>query len=169
MADSDHTSHCFYQHTQVAYPFLLLMVGVTVGGVFPLTWMTGSQTGFWIELAGFVVLSVLFGSLTVRAHEGTLVWYFGPGIMKNKIDLHEIRSVHIVENPIHLRWGIRSMDRGRSFHAAGAHAVEIETNEGRVVRLGNGEPHRLARILRRGPVLNTKDEAAKNSSRPAKK
>lgn len=169
MANSDQPSQHFYQHTQVAYPILLFMVGVTVGGVFPLTWMTGSQTGFWIELAGFVVLSVLFGSLTVRVHQGTLVWYFGPGIVKNKIDLPEIRSVHVVENPIHLRWGIRSMDRGRSFHAAGAHAVEIETNEGRVVRLGNGEPHHLARVLRRGPVLNAKDEAAKNSSRPVKK
>lgn len=169
MANSDQPSEHFYQHTQIAYPILLFMVVVTVGCVFPLTWMTGSQTGFWIELAGFVVLSVLFGSLTVRVHQGTLVWYFGPGIMKNKIDLHEIRSVHIVENPIHLRWGIRSMDRGRSFHAAGAHAVEIETNEGRVVRLGTGEPKSLARILRRGPVLNAKDEAAKNSSRPVKK
>ncbi len=168
MADPDKPPPHSYHHTQVAYPILFVMVGAVVC-VFPLTWMTGSQTAFWIELAGFILSGILFGSLTVQVDHGTLVWYFGPGIMKGEIDLREIRSVRIVENPISLRWGSRAMGRGRSFHAAGAQAVEIETRDGRVVRLGNGDSSRLARILRRGPVLNVKDEAPEDRSRSAKK
>lgn len=142
-----------YRRTQIGYPLLAVLAGIAVFVAGPLVGLTGSVVGFWVEVVLLALAGIAFGSLTVRVSDATLTWYFGPGLFRHDIPLHHIEAVRVVDTPLHLRWGIRAMDRGRSFHVAGARSVEVETTDGRVVRIGSPAPERLADALKRGPLV----------------
>ena len=142
-----------YERTQIGYPLLAFLVGIAVFVAGPLVWMTGAVVGFWVEVVILALVGLAFGSLTVRVDDATLTWYFGPGLFRNGLPLHRIEDVRLVDTPLNLRWGIRPMERGRSFHVAGRHSVEVETTDGRVVRIGSPDPERLANTHRRGPLV----------------
>lgn len=138
-----------YENTQVGY----LIIGVIAGcflGVFVPMMVLLPDHGGWGLWGGVVVLvgsGVLFHSLTVRVDEKRLIWYFGPRFWQNELALEDIVRVERVRNSPLMGWGIRWWGEGWLYNVSGLDAVEIETIDGTVLRIGTDEPERLIDAL----------------------
>jgi len=93
------------------------------------------------------VTLLLFSTLTVRVTSGVLDVFFGPGFIRRRIDLKDIREVRIVRNPWYCGWGIRWIGRGWLWNVSGLQAVELELENGRRFRVGTDAPEALAEAL----------------------
>ena len=104
----------------------------------------------WPNFLWFLVAAVLlalaawtFSSLTVKVGPRELVWYFGPGFWKYRLQLADIRSAEPVENRGWYGWGIRRVPGCWLYNVAGLSAVEIERRDQSKIRIGTDEPDRL--------------------------
>ncbi|PQJ36430.1 hypothetical protein BSZ35_10715 [Salinibacter sp. 10B] len=138
-----------YEHTQVGYVILGAVLGVGVLGVVPaLVLVESPGIGFWLIIGAVSVGALPFCSLTVRVTEDALIWYFGPRFWRNTLPLSSIERVERVRNsPLH-GWGIRMLVDEWIYNVSGLDAVEIETSDGNVIRIGTDEPDQLATVLR---------------------
>lgn len=139
-----------YEHTQFG---TLTIVGLLVAGlvgVLPVVLLLDGAGGVVVYATGgvLVVIGVLFHSLTVKVSDADLVWYFGPGFWRKQIDRDAIERVEVVRNTILHGWGIRKIPGGWLYNVSGLDAVEVETTDGTLVRIGTDEPERLASVLR---------------------
>lgn len=91
---------------------------------------------------------VMFSSLTVMVTASSLVFWFGPGILRKTVPLADITQVEVVRNPWYYGWGIRFTPRGMLYAVSGLDAVELTRRDGSRLRLGTDEPERLVRVLR---------------------
>jgi len=112
------------------------------------------KTG-WNVVTGFVELIVLgcallFCCLTVEITGDELVCRFGPGLIRKRFVLCEIREVKVVKNPWYYGWGIRLTPHGWLFNVSGLNAVEIELASGKRFRVGTDQPEELAEAIRKG-------------------
>lgn len=138
-----------YQQTEVSYKSLATFA-IVAGLMLYLSWMGNSMSGFWVIAVLGSIVVVGWGTLTIRVENGTLHWYMGPGLWTHSVDLYDIERVEVVHQPKKLRAGSQSIDRGRSYSAGGEKAVELETADRKVIRLGSREPEKLATVLRNG-------------------
>jgi len=140
-----------YRHTQ----FGMVMVASLLGAAM-LVAAASFKTG-WNLVTGLVELFVLgcawfFCCLTVEIAGDELVCRFGPGLIRKRFALCEIRDVKEVKNPWYYGWGIRLTPHGWLFNVSGLDAVEIELASGRTFRVGTDRPGELADAIRKGSI-----------------
>ena len=122
---------------------VLAVVALVVVGSMPKQAM--GMAGVPLALLGLVLL--LFLALTVEVDlESVRVW-FGPGVIRKRIPLGEIRSWRAVRNPWYCGWGIRLGPGGMLWNVSGFDAVELDLPEGRRFRIGTDEPEALVRAI----------------------
>ena len=74
-----------------------------------------------LVLLGLVL--VLFLALTVEVDLESIRVWFGPGLIRKRIPLAEVRSWRAVRNPWYCGWGIRAGPRGMLWNVSGFGAV----------------------------------------------
>ncbi len=93
------------------------------------------------------LVMVLFGWLTVEVSDEHVVWWFGPGLIRRRIRVADIRSVAALRNRWYYGWGLRLTPHGWLYNVSGLDAVELELVNGRRVRVGTDEPQELVRAI----------------------
>jgi len=86
---------------------------------------------------------VLFHALTVEVTAVELVASFGPGLIRKRFRVEDIRDARVVRNKWYYGWGIRLTPSGWMFNVSGLDAVELELNSNRRFRIGTDDPERL--------------------------
>lgn len=94
-----------------------------------------------------VALAWFFGRLSVELNDREAALAFGPGLLKKRIDLAEVRAVRAVRNRWYMGWGIKYFGGGWMWNVSGLDAVELEFRDGRRFRIGTDDPAGLAQAL----------------------
>ncbi|GMV81580.1 MAG: hypothetical protein AMXMBFR7_27640 [Planctomycetota bacterium] len=94
-----------------------------------------------------VALAWFFGRLSVEIDEREAALAFGPGLLKKRIDLAEVRAVRAVRNRWYMGWGIKNFGGGWMWNVSGLDAVELEFRDGRRFRIGTDDPAGLVQAL----------------------
>ena len=145
-----------YQHKQVGWVIVsctgavaLVMLGAALFLQHP---SAQQPAGLLLTSVAVLLGGVLFSTLTIAIHDGTLCASFGPGLIRKKVKLAEIASVR----PILVRWwygcGIRLTPHGWLYNVSGWEAVEITLRNGRRFCLGTDEPEDLIRAIQEASV-----------------
>ena len=135
-----------YRHTQTGY-VILAVVGATAVALVLGVWQ-GYLPVFTLFLAGaFVIVLVLFGSLTVEVDHEAVTLRFGPGPVRRRFPLTEVTGVRVVRNRWWYGWGIHSVGGGWLYNVSGLEAVELRHSDGRADRIGTDEPEVLCRAI----------------------
>jgi len=146
-----------YRHTQIGVATILAVgggVAVTVGMSFAIPRANGPL----LVMSGILLLClVLFGSLTVVVDERELRFWFGPGLIRRRFYLTDVRSCEPVTNAWAWGWGIHRTPRGWLYNVSGLEGVEIGLSSGQTFRLGTDEPHELCRAFRAAARLPGSD------------
>jgi len=135
-----------YRHTQVGTVILASLVLAAVG----VTALSLALSWHPVGLAVLGVLAVcvaLFSSLTVQVGEGALTCRFGPGLIRKRWRLADIRGASVVQNPWYYGWGIHWTPHGWLYNVSGLGAVEIVLASGKKARIGSDEPDKLAAAI----------------------
>ena len=135
-----------YSHKQPGTTMLWLVGGIVVG----LLVVLGPVAAHPVLLVAFgvlVAIAVVFSSLSVQITASSLLFWFGPGVLRKQVPLAEIASVEVVRNPWYWGLGWRITPRGMLYSVSGLDAVEITMRDGSRFRLGTDQPERLARAL----------------------
>jgi hypothetical protein len=136
-----------YRHTQVAWTLIVLVVAVVLAEL-TLVAFSAPQSTLALALAGALVAVVavmlaLFSTLTVVVDDRTVSLSFGFGSLRREVMLADIAVVRKVRNHWYDGWGVRVIPRGRLYNVGGLDAVELEMDNGRVVRVGTDQPDAL--------------------------
>jgi transcriptional regulator with XRE-family HTH domain len=145
-----------YKHTQIAWFIHIVLVLVTV-----FIWSAFSShksgisisqynTEFWVLTVNaivFVVLAVLFFSLSIKVNKQEISWYFGPKFWRRSVKLSEVKECYVVRNSVLNGFGIRALGEGWLYNVSGLLAVEVRLKGGSVVRLGSDEPNYLKQAI----------------------
>ena len=139
-----------YQHTQNG-KLIKVIMGMSIVLCLVITGIIG-----WASLVGYalygsvlflVILTWLFGSLTVEVDGEELRHYFGPGFWRKTYLLSDIDSVEQVRNSWIFGWGIRFTPHGWLYNVSGLDAVQIQLRSGRKFRIGTDNPAGLVSAL----------------------
>ncbi|MCX6365001.1 MAG: hypothetical protein NTW58_12715 [Actinobacteria bacterium] len=133
-----------YRHTQIAWTLIVLVVAVVLAEL-TLVAFTESQGTVSLALSGAVVaiaavMLTLFSTLTVVVDDRALRLWFGFGTVRRDVMLADVTAAHKVRNHWYDGWGVRIIPRGRLYNVGGLDAVELEMENGRVVRVGTDQP-----------------------------
>ena len=101
-------------------------------------------------VAVFALTAVLFSSLTVTVDSRSVTIRFGPGPIRKRIELADIRDAQPVRNPWWYGWGIHMTPDGWVWNVSGLDAVELTLGGGRRFRIGTDEPQALAEAIVHG-------------------
>jgi hypothetical protein len=134
-----------YRHTQPGWVIVAVLAAaaLVVTASLPREAMGAARVP--LVLLGLVLL--LFLALTVEIDLESLRVWFGPGVIRKRIPLAEIKSWRAVRNPWYGGWGIRVGPRGVLWNVAGFDAVELDLPGGRHFRIGTDEPEALIRAI----------------------
>lgn len=135
-----------YRHKQFG-SVPVLVSGAAILLVLILTGQLGAHPLLLLVLGLLAFVLVMFSSMTVMVTVSSLVFWFGPGILRKTVPLADITRVEVVRNPWYYGWGIRFTPRGMLYSVAGLDAVELGRRDGSRFRLGTDEPERLSRVL----------------------
>ena len=125
-----------YRHTHIGY-LMIVIFGIGLLLILGRPWSL-------IGIGLFVVCLALFPTLTIEIVDRTVIWYFGLGLIRRKVELKEICRVAVVDNPFSKRWAINPT---WFYNVSGPHAVEMELTNGRIIRLGTDRAEELAKII----------------------
>lgn len=89
-----------------------------------------------------------FSALTTEVGNGELSWYFGPGIVRQRIPLTEIARAAPTRTGFWEGIGVHWLG-GWIYNVAMGDAVEVVTTRGKRVRIGTDEPVALASAIER--------------------
>lgn len=101
----------------------------------------------WILLVEFVVIAVLFSSMTIEVDGVSINWHFGPGLIRKSTPLSEVASCQTVKNPWWMGFGVHGFGTGWIYNVSGLLGVEIKLKGGASIRLGSDEPNYLASAI----------------------
>jgi len=135
-----------YSHKQPGAA-ILWFIGLALVGLLILLGPAAAHPALLVVLGFLVLLAVMFSSLTVEVTASSLVFWFGPGVLRKQVPLAEITGVEVVRNPWYWGLGWRLTPRGMLYNVSGLDAVEITRRDGSRFRLGTDQPERLARAL----------------------
>ena len=147
-----------YRHTQIGWSLIAIVVGV---GLLELTIVALSTIStLAITLAGalaaiFAVLLVMFATLTVTVDGKALHLWFGVGLLHRVVPLGDVVAARALRIPWWTGWGVRAVSHGWLYRVGGRDAVELELENGRVVRVGSDEPAALLAAVKR--TVGTKE------------
>lgn len=136
-----------YRHKQFG-GFTVFATGAAIVAIIVLLGPGAAHPGLLLLLGVLVAVAVVFSSLTVEITASSLVFWFGPGVLRQTVALAEIEQVEVVRNPWYYGVGLRITPRGMLYSVSGLSAVEITRKDGGRFRLGSDEPDRLARALK---------------------
>ena len=141
-----------YQHKQLGFilitvfviVFLFLVDLLTLSIIFWHDSLPAYVTPLLIAATILIIIAGdLFSSMTIRIEDEHLIWHFGFGFWKNRVQLNEIRSSEPVRNKWWYGWGIRKIPGGWLYNVSGLDAVEFSLENGRLFRLGSDETDKL--------------------------
>jgi len=135
-----------YSHKQTGSAFLW-GVGIVVIGLLAVLGPAAAHPALLIVLGLLLVTAVVFSSLTVEITASSLLFWFGPGLLRKQVALAGIERVEAVRNPWYWGIGWRITPRGMLYSVSGLDAVEVTRKDGGRFRLGTDQPERLARAL----------------------
>jgi hypothetical protein len=103
-----------------------------------------------LTIAGILgICTVLFCTLTVELSQDSLSWHFGPGILRKKVAITEVKDAAVTKIRFIHGWGVHLTGRGWLYNVSGFHAVEIALKSGKSFLLGSDEPEQLCSAIRR--------------------
>ncbi|MDP6602464.1 MAG: hypothetical protein QGH76_09240 [Phycisphaerales bacterium] len=143
-----------YRHTQkgtvVRVCMLMAIMLCVVIGVFSANMPWGARLGLLGITLFLVLLTWLFGSLTVEVDDDELRHWFGPGFWRKAYPLHDIDSAEPVRNHWIYGWGIRLTPGGWLYNVSGLEAVQVQLRTGRRFRIGTDDPDGLSKAIAAG-------------------
>ena len=139
-----------YTHRQRAGRWLAIPAAVAIA--LALTSLFSSLKAIAWGIPFLVFMMWLFGSLTVTVAHGELRWRFGPGWIRFRVPLAEIRNARAIRTTWADGWGIHGTQFGTLYNVAGFAAVAMELRGGRRLALGTDEPDQLLGALRSAGV-----------------
>jgi len=135
-----------YRHTQFGLLMLAgLLIAVAVCGYVVL------HSGRWMPAIIMIILLVttaLFTTLTTSVGDGAFEVWFGSGLIRRRIELTQIESVDVVDNPWFYGWGIHWTPNGWLWNVSGTRGIQLRFRDGRKFRVGSDEPELLAAAIR---------------------
>ena len=136
-----------YRHTQIAWTLIVLVVAVVLAELTIVTF-SAPQGTLALALSGAVVavaavMLALFSTLTVVVDYGAVRLWFGFGSLRREVMLADVSVARKVRNHWYAGWGVRVIPGGRLYNVGGLDAVELEMDNGRVVRVGTDQPDAL--------------------------
>jgi hypothetical protein len=134
-----------YRHRQIGWTIILIsgLLAITAA----LAAFATHKQALLLPAGVLAVLGLLFSSLTIEVTESGLVWFFGPGVLRQRIARSEITKAAPARNKWWWGWGVHLTPRGWLYNVQGLEAVEIMRKNGRLFRLGTDEPQALASAL----------------------
>jgi hypothetical protein len=136
-----------YRHTQIGWTLIVLVVAVVLAEL-TIVAFRAPQGTLALALSGALVAVVavmlaLFSTLTVAVDDRAVRLWFGLGSLRREVMLADVTSARMVRNHWYAGWGVRIIPRGRLYNVGGLDAVELEMDNGRVVRVGTDQPDAL--------------------------
>jgi hypothetical protein len=136
----------FYHHTQTGaalrWGLILPAIGLLAIG------FAARRAVPFVPLAALLAATGwAFSSLTVEVTPTRLIWFFGPGLLRKRIEREAIMGATPVRNPWWYGWGIHLTPRGWLYNVGGLDAVELALSNGSTLRIGSDEPAALAKAL----------------------
>jgi hypothetical protein len=136
-----------YRHTQIAWTLIVLVVAVVLAELAIVTF-SAPQGTLALALSGAVVavaavMLALFSTLTVVVDYRAVRLWFGFGSLRREVMLADVSAARKVRNHWYAGWGVRVIPGGRLYNVGGLDAVELEMDNGRVVRVGTDQPDAL--------------------------
>lgn len=101
---------------------------------------TENGMSLWLLSTGFLVIFMLFSSLTVSVGRSHLAWRFGPGLIHKQIPLSEIAGANIIRTRLLDGIGIHFTKHGWLYSVSGRDAVVITLKNGSSFALGTNDP-----------------------------
>jgi len=135
-----------YRRTQVG-TVTVLAVGAAVVLIVALSAQTGWHPVAVAVLVLLVAALAMFCCLTIEIDRRQLRCFFGPGLIRRTIAVHEIVSAQPVRNRWYYGWGIRMTPTGWMFNVSGLEAVELALASGSRFRIGTDRPDEVIRAL----------------------
>jgi hypothetical protein len=99
--------------------------------------------------AVLAVFLAIFSTLTVTVDDRAVRLSFGLDVLRREVLLDEIAAARRVRNSWVAGWGVRVIPGGRLYNVGGLDAVELELENGRIVRVGTDEPDALLAAVQR--------------------
>jgi protein-S-isoprenylcysteine O-methyltransferase Ste14 len=141
-----------YRHTQIG-TVILVSLGLAMLLILGLLIRTGWHPTGVAVLCILAVAAWLFSSLTIEVKDATLEWRFGPGLIRKRCPLAEVREVQAVRNPWYYGSGIHWTPQGWLYNVSGVGGVAITLASGKRFRIGTDEPQALAEAIRQAAGL----------------
>lgn len=135
-----------YKHTQIGFVIITLIV-LIIFYLISLSMFTEENIGLEFMIPLFIVILMIFGTLSVELTELSLEIKFGIGLIKKSFLREEIESCTIVKTKWYNGWGIRLTTHGVLYSVSGFDAVEIKLKNGKHYRIGTDEPQELNRAI----------------------
>jgi hypothetical protein len=136
-----------YSHTQFG-TLMATVLGVATA-VFLMMAVASDSKAMPLAAAGLLAAALaLFHSLTVRVTADEVIVAFGPGLIRKRFHVNEIRGVQVVRNHWYYGWGIRWTPHGWLYAVSGLDAVQITLDNGRRYRIGTDRPRELSFALK---------------------
>lgn len=128
---------------------LLRAVGCVAGvGVFAFVLRDDLDRTVLLALGSlFFLVAFLFHGLGVEVHAEEIRMWFGPGLIKKRIQLAEVKACREVRNTWWMGWGIRYIGSGWLWNVSGMKAVELEFVNGQRFRIGTDEPRKISEAI----------------------
>ena len=98
--------------------------------------------------AGFSLLLLVFGTLTITVDRDAIEARFGIGLIKKRVELSRIRSFEPATTPWYYGWGIRLYPGGWLYNVSGLRSVELFLHDGSRYRFGTAEPEAVCAALK---------------------
>jgi len=148
-----------YRHRQTAWLLIVVIVAVVLAELTIVTFSAPQDT-VSLALSGTVVavavvMLALFSTLTVVVDDWAVRLWFGLGSLRRDVVLADVTAARRVRNSWHAGWGLRAIPGGRLYNVGGRDAVELELDDGRVVRIGTDQPDALLAAVK--AALDTKE------------
>lgn len=135
-----------YRRTQFG-TLIVSLLGASILIPVLITIRTGSQPVLSAMIGLLCGALFLFHSLTVEITSDDLIVRFGPGLIRKRFSLQQIRDVAVVRNRWYYGWGIRFTPHGWLYTVSGLDAVQIRLENGKQYRIGTNHPIELSRAL----------------------
>jgi len=136
----------FYKHTQMTGWAIIGPVGIAIIATFYFWFAQGHLASLIIGLVLLIVL-FLFISLSVVVDDESIRTWFGPGLIRKRIPLSEVKSAEPVRNKWYYGWGVRYIPGGMMYNVGGLDAVELVFDNGGKFRIGTDEPQQLNAVI----------------------
>ena len=96
-----------------------------------------------IVLVLLVAAMFLFHSLLVVVTPQEITASFGPGLIRRRVPISDIRGVRVVRNAWYYGWGIRLLPHGWLLNVSGLDGVEIDRRDRPRLVIGTDDPQGL--------------------------